>query len=378
MDCCDRESAVLARYAMFSRDTAGRVYEEPPHPYRGPYQRDRDRVVHSSAFRRLAHKTQVFTGDMGDYHRTRLTHTLEVASIARTVGRALRLNEDLIETLALMHDIGHPPFGHAGEDVLDECLADEGGFDHNAQALRIVETLEQRYPDFPGLNLSREVLAGQRVRADKIAEPPQLPLLEVQVVDAADSIAYDAHDADDAVELGLLELSELAKTSLWNAAGNLATRRYSGLNDQEYRQATVRELLSVLVGDLVTASQERLSRASPDSSREAMAHGQRLVGVSSEVAEEKKQLEALLFSRVYRHPAVLEQRTLAVDALRDLFHTLCSQPAVLPASWQQRVETSGLRRTVADYLAGMTDRFAWEEYGRLTSPADSQSKLPDL
>src|SRR5262245_28969972 len=188
MDDCTQP---LAPYAMHAADTAGRAHPEPSHPYRNPFQRDRDRIVHSSAFRRLAHKTQVFTGDMGDYHRSRLTHTLEVASIARTVGRTLRLNEDLIEALALMHDIGHPPFGHAGEDVLDERLTGHGGFNHNRQALRIVELLETRYPDFPGLNLSREVLSGQDARASKAHgadEPKPRRLLEAQVVDAADSI----------------------------------------------------------------------------------------------------------------------------------------------------------------------------------------------
>src|SRR5580692_5754551 len=202
-----REQLLLAPYAMRSADSAGRKHTEPPHPYRAPFQRDRDRIVHSAAYRRLSSKTQVFTGEMGDYHRTRLTHTLEVASIARTLGRALRLNEDLVEALALAHDLGHPPYGHAGEDVLDECLRGEGGFSHNRQALRIMEQLEQRYPDFPGLNLSIEVLEGQATRIDHRAAGSQ-PLLEVQVVEAADSIAYDTHDADDALELKVLELAE--------------------------------------------------------------------------------------------------------------------------------------------------------------------------
>src|SRR6476646_3943509 len=201
----EREDLILAPYAMHSANTKGRRHPELDHPYRGPYQLDRDRIIHSAAFRRLSHKTQVFTGDMGDYHRTRLTHTLEVSSIARTIARALRLNEDLVEALALAHDLGHPPFGHSGEDVLDECLQNDGGFNHNAQALRIFELIESAYPYFPGLNLSCEVLEGQRHRADKgPSEPHECPLLEVQAVDAADSIAYDTHDADDSLELGLL------------------------------------------------------------------------------------------------------------------------------------------------------------------------------
>ena len=192
-----REQLLLAPWAMHGVDTAGRVHPEPPHQFRSPYQRDRDRIVHSAAFRRLAHKTQVFTGYHGDYHRSRLTHTLEVTSIARTLARALALNEDLVETLALAHDIGHPPLGHAGEDTLAELLRDDGGFNHNAQALRIMEVLESRYPEFPGLNLSREVLDAQATRKKDGTAPA--PLLEAQVVDAADSIAYDTHDADDIV-----------------------------------------------------------------------------------------------------------------------------------------------------------------------------------
>src|SRR4051794_29851018 len=217
---------------MHSADSAGRRHPEPIHAYRGPFQRDRDRIVHSSAYRRLSGKTQVFTGEMGDYHRTRLTHTLEVASIARTVGRALALNEDLIEALALVHDLGHPPFGHSGEDALDLCLQSEGGFSHNAQALRIVRELETRYYQFPGLNLTREVLDGQATRIRSAAAAIG-PLLEVQVVEAADSITYDTHDADDALELGLLQLDDLLETSLWAAAAKRVRSRAAGLQGGE-------------------------------------------------------------------------------------------------------------------------------------------------
>ena len=210
-----RERALLTPYAMHSAQSAGREHPEPEHPYRGPFQRDRDRIVHSAAYRRLSSKTQVFTGELGDYHRTRLTHTLEVASVARTIGRALALNEDLIEALALVHDLGHPPFGHAGEDVLDECLRDEGGFSHNAQALRIVRELETRYHEFPGLEPdARSARRASDARSTHDARPLR-PLLEVQVVEAADSITYDTHDADDALELGLLTLDELAGHRLW-------------------------------------------------------------------------------------------------------------------------------------------------------------------
>ena len=257
----EREAHLLAPYAMPSAKSAGRKYPEPVHPYRGPFQRDRDRVVHSAAYRRLSAKTQVFTGELGDYHRTRLTHTHEVSSVARTLGRALALNEDLIETLALIHDLGHPPFGHAGEDVLDECLKDVGGFCHNDQALRIVELLETRYPDFSGLNLSYEVLEGQRHRAHK-RDPGQLrPLLEVQVVDAADSVAYDTHDADDAMELNLLSLDELLETTLWAEAARRVRNRFADLDAGELRRAVLHELIDWQASDLITCAFERLSCA---------------------------------------------------------------------------------------------------------------------
>ncbi len=363
--------AQLAPYAMHGADSAGRVHPELAHPYRSPYQRDRDRIVHSSAFRRLAHKTQVFTGDMGDYHRSRLTHTLEVASIARTVGRTLRLNEDLIEALALVHDIGHPPFGHAGEDVLDQRLAGNGGFNHNRQALRIVELLETRYPDFPGLNLSREVLAGQESRADKAPATGAAHgrLLEVQVVDAADNIAYDAHDADDAVELGLLELGELDESALWRSAAAGARRRYAALDDEQFRRAAVHELIDLLVSDLVRSTESRLAATALADARAAMNHGAPLVGASADLAPQQAELERLLFERVYRHPALLDKRDYAGHALGEMFDRLTAGVQPLPAKFAANVARDGLPRAAADYLAGMTDRFAWEEFSRMGAGA---------
>ncbi len=251
-----REAALLAPWAMHAADTAGRVHPEQLHPFRSPYQRDRDRIVHSAAFRRLAHKTQVFTGYHGDYHRSRLTHTLEVTNIARTLARALALNEDLVETLALAHDIGHPPLGHAGEDTLAELLRDEGGFNHNAQALRIMELLETRYPQFPGLNLSREVLDAQATRKKDGTAPA--PLLETQVVDAADSIAYDTHDADDAIELGLVSLDELLELPLVAAAASRVRDRLGPLGGSDLRRAVIHELVDYQVAELIRTSLGRL------------------------------------------------------------------------------------------------------------------------
>src|SRR3954463_5302490 len=257
MSVAEREAALLAKYAMHSADSRGRKHAEIEHPYRGPFQRDRDRIGHSSAFRRLSGKMQVFTGDMGDYHRTRLTHTHEVASIARTIGRSLRLNEDLVEALALFHDIGHPPFGHAGEDALDECLAAHGGFSHNEFALTIAEDLEARYPAFPGLNLTYEVLDGQATRADKeasYATAGSAPLLEVQAVEAADSATYDAHDTDDAIKLRLVTIDELATCALPRDALKTIRGRYANLRDDLLRKAVVHQLIDRQVSDMLHTS----------------------------------------------------------------------------------------------------------------------------
>ena len=243
---------------MHSADSRGRVHPEIDHLFRGPFQRDRDRVLHSAAFRRLSDKTQVFTGQ-GDYHRTRLTHTMEVSSIARTIGRTLKLNEDLIEALALLHDIGHPPFGHAGEEVLHEWLLaeDTNGFSHNDFALTLVEELEQRYPDFPGLNLTYEVLGGQQRRVDK-SRSAESPLLEVQVVDQADSIAYNAHDVDDAVELGWLRLEELLELPIMAKCLQSVVQRFGGLAGATLRRALVHELVNLQVAHLIYESQQKL------------------------------------------------------------------------------------------------------------------------
>jgi dGTPase len=363
-----REAVLLAPYAMHSAATAGREHPEPPHPYRGPFQRDRDRILHSAAFRRLSQKTQVFTGEMGDYHRTRLTHTLEVASIARTLARALRLNEDLVEALALAHDIGHPPFGHSGEEVLDDCLRDAGGFNHNAQALRIVELLETRYPEFPGLNLSREVLEGQRHRANKRAADSAAPspLLEVQVVDAADSIAYDSHDADDALAIGLVDLRQLLNVPLWREAADRVRQRFSNLDDRQLCRAIVRELINWQVDDLVSG----VTRALASLRVATVADVRRLPVVaapSSDLAEKKRGLESFLWNEVYRHPKVIARRGIAQQALREMFALYAAAPDRMPPKFQQRAVVDGVPRAVADYLAGMTDRFAFDEHRRLTA-----------
>jgi dGTPase len=358
-----REAAMLAPWAMHAADSAGRAHPEESHPFRSPYQRDRDRIVHSAAFRRLAHKTQVFTGYHGDYHRSRLTHTLEVTSIARTLARALGLNEDLVETLALAHDIGHPPLGHAGEDTLAELLRDEGGFNHNAQALRIMEVLESRYPDFAGLNLSREVLDAQATRKKDGTAPA--PLLEAQVVDAADSIAYDTHDADDAVELGLVSLDELRGLPLVDEAAARVETRHGRLEGIEARRAILHELVDFQVAGLIRETRAAIETLGVDSAervREVFrggggVAGRRLVVHPAETAAGKRQLERFLFERVYRCELVLSVRVPAQQKLTELFQWYVSHPDAMPPGYRQRAATFGIRRSAADYIAGMTDRY---------------------
>ncbi len=358
-----REAVLLAPYAMHSADSAGRKHPELPHAYRSPFARDRDRIVHSAAFRRLSYKTQVFTGELGDYHRSRLTHTLEATSIARTLGRALRLNEDLVEALMLAHDIGHPPFGHAGEETLDECLRECGGFSHNRQALRIVEELENRYPDFPGLNLTYEVLEGQVARAEK-GRGEHRPLLEAQVVDAADSIAYDTHDADDAMELGLLTLDDLLETPLWREAAARVQARHAALEPAELRRAVLHELIDWQAGEVIEQTRQRLRQWSI-ASVAAVRDSPPIVCHSDAIAAMKQELERMLHGRVYRHPQVLRMRTQAQGRLTEMFAGYCHRPELLPEGFQRRLATASLPRTVGDYIAGMTDRYALREHARL-------------
>jgi len=365
-----REAHTLGPWAMHSADSAGRVHPEPLHPFRAPYQRDRDRIVHSAAFRRLAHKTQVFTGVRDDYHRSRLTHTLEVTSIARTIARALALNEDLVETLALGHDIGHPPLGHAGEDTLAELLAHDGGFNHNAQALRIMELLEIRSPRFPGLNLSREVLDAQATRKRDGKAPA--PLLETQAVDAADSIAYDTHDADDAIELGLVTLEELLGLPLIAEAAARVHDRLGPPGAHDLRRAVLHELVDLQVADVVAESRATIERLGIDSVARVRdvfdgvdgGRGVRVLSHSAGLAAVKKQLEIFLFQRVYRSDRVMTVRAAAQQKLSELFRWYVAHPDELPVRFRARAADCGVPRSTADYIAGMTDRFLEWDHGR--------------
>ena len=358
----DRESLVLAPYASFSRDSRGRRYPEPDHRYRGPYQRDRDRVVHSSAFRRLSGKMQVFTGEMGDYHRTRLTHTHEVASIARTIARALQLNEDLAETLALLHDIGHPPFGHAGEEALHQCLQEVGGFSHNAFALTLVESLERRYPDFPGLNLTSEVLEGQQARTEK--DSPHTPRLEVQVVDLADSISYDAADIDDAVKLGLVEIDDLKQIPIIEQMVEIVAKRNPGLRGGMLRRAVVHELIDFRVSRLLESAGKELTKAEIESADAAKQTGFRL-RFPPELQADFEALESFLYQRVYRHPRLVAVREQAQQRVRELFAFFQEHAESMPPRPRRRIDDVGPARAVGEYIAGMTDRFCDRSYEEL-------------
>lgn len=360
-----REQLLLAPYATFSKHSRGRKHAEVDHPYRGPYQRDRDRILHSSAYRRLSGKMQVFTGEMGDYHRTRLTHTQEVATVARTIGRVLRLNEDLIEALALMHDIGHPPYGHAGEDALHECAASLGGFSHNRFALTIVEELEIRYNGFTGLNLTQEVLAGQTSRIDK-QQSGLHRLLEVQLVDAADSMTYDAHDTDDALKLRLIHLDDMRELDLIRECLDFVRERFTNLNPSLMRKAVVHRLIERQVTDLVENCAVQLVQAGFRDANEAM-QSNFLIGPSEPLAQQKRELESFLYQRVYRHPHLIAVRQAAQDRLRQMFIRYCERPELIPAHYQPRLKQVGVQRMAVEYIAGMTDHFCEQTYEWLFS-----------
>lgn len=358
----EREKALLAPYAMHSCHSAGRQFAEPDHTYRGPFQRDRDRILHSSAYRRLSGKMQVFTGGMGDYHRTRLTHTQEVATIARTIGRALRLNEDLVEALALMHDIGHPPYGHCGEDALNEVARDVGGFSHNQFALTIVQVLEVRYTTTPGLNLTREVLQGQTARTDKNAAGPR-PLLEVQLVDASDSTTYDAHDTDDAIKLGLVTLDEMSQIPLIADCLKFVRQTYTNLDQKRLRKAVVHQLIDRQVSDMLHCGGRELGRREFTSSDQA-CQSDFLIGPGAELAQQKSELEKFLYDRVYRHPQLVAVRGEAQSRIKTMFEGFVQDPNKLSSKYRSRADIVGVRRAAVEFIAGMTDNYCESVFAR--------------
>jgi dGTPase len=374
-DWLDREDEVLAPYAMRTRQSRGRRHPEEQHPFRTLYQRDRDRIVHSTAFRRLMHKTQVLVTQTNDHHRTRLTHTLEVAQISRTIARRLGLNEDLTEAIALSHDLGHPPFGHAGEQILDECMARHGGFEHNLHALRIVEVLEYRYADFPGLNLSWEVLEAmalhsKRRNAPEIAEFAGVgqPLLEAQVADAADSLAYDAHDIDDALSVGLIAPGDLGEVEFWRRVLEDVRRQHGDLPPEQFQPTMIRNLIDWLVRDLLDHTLQQLRQKRIRRLADVRAAPAILVEPSPGMRAQKAELEDFLRRRVYNHNRVQRMAVKGSRIIRQLFTEFCRLPRLLPERYSRRVKDQQPERTVCDYVAGMTDRYAQDEFLRLFQP----------
>lgn len=370
----------LARYACDSSRSRGRRFPEPAAPTRSEYQRDRDRIVHSTAFRRLVYKTQVFLNHEGDLFRTRLTHSLEVAQLGRSIGRSLGLDEDLIETIALAHDLGHTPFGHAGQDVLDECMKAHGGFEHNLQSLRVVDQLEQRYPAYDGLNLTFESREGilkhcSRRNAELLeaVEPNgvaarflrgEQPGLEAQLCNLADEVAYNAHDIDDGVRSGLLSLEQLeAAVPLVQRYLREALAEFPVLRGKRLLFETIRRMLSAQVYDIIDASRAELAAAEPADVQAVREAGRPLLRFSAEMRRGSSELKRFLFASLYRHAQVQEKRARAEQVLRELFAIYLGDPSQLPADHAGQAD---LPRACADYIAGMTDRFALKEHQRLT------------
>jgi dGTPase len=363
------ENSSLAGYAMRSGSSLGRLYPEARHFLRTEFQRDRDRIIHSRCFRRLEYKTQVFVNGTADHYRTRLTHTIEVAAVSRTLARALQANEDLAEAIALAHDIGHSPFGHMGERALDELMKDEGGFDHNIQSLKWVEQLEQRYPAFNGLNLTWELRSGLRKHLAKIpgAELDARPIgpfqfIEAQIADVGDDLTYYAHDIDDGLDARLITSEQLEHLEIWRKAGEQARRDYPGLGEAHRIAITVRCLLDLQVRDVIEHSEGRLTAYQPQTPTDVMAAPERLVCYSPGLWNMLVPLRSFLFEHVYWHPAVHKANEDAVEMMRKLFLHYVSHPDVMGGKAQTRIPAEGVWRTACDYVSGMTDRYALEEF----------------
>jgi dGTPase len=372
--------ASLSALACDPAQTRGRRFAEAPAPTRNAFQRDRDRIVHSTAFRRLVYKTQVFVNHEGDLFRTRLTHSLEVAQLGRSIARALGLNEDLVEAVALAHDLGHTPFGHAGQDTLNECMAEHGGFEHNLQSLRVVDQLEERYPAFDGLNLSFETREGvlkhcSRANAEHLerVEPGGVgrrfidrtqPSLEAQLCNLADAIAYNAHDIDDGVRSGLISIEQLLQVELFAHYHQQTLVEHPGLSEKPRRvlYETIRRMLSDQVYDVIDTTRQAVAQAGVGTLADARLAGP-LVAFSPGMKARSGELKKFLFAQLYRHPQVMHTTGQAQQVVRELFAAYVSQPAEMPTDF---AASADLHRSVADYIAGMTDRFALREHERLT------------
>ncbi|MGQ9887503.1 MAG: deoxyguanosinetriphosphate triphosphohydrolase [Aggregatilineales bacterium] len=369
-----KEAATLAPYALLSCQSRGRRHHEREPGYRTAFQRDRDRIIHSAAFRRLEYKTQVFVNDEGDYYRTRLTHTLEVSQIGRTLARALAVNEDLVEAICLAHDLGHPPFGHAGESALNTLMADHGGFNHNHQSFRIVTQLEQRYADWPGLNLTFETLEGIAKHETEYDlsgvggfDQTLRGSVEAQIANVADELAYNAHDLDDGLQAGLIEPSQLSELEIWRMLCEQIG--WSGEKmDELTRHLIIRELIGLQVSDVLEATAKRLSLLGPKSPQDVQNHASDVVGHSEQISAMNRALKTFLYENMYRHFRVIRMARRAEQFVTSIFNSYIDEPRQLPGEYQARINNSSLHRVVADYIASMTDRSALLEYRKLFDP----------
>ena len=365
------ESTTLAPYAVKSGESRGRQHTEEEHPYRSRFQRDRDRIIHTSAFRRLEYKTQVFVYHEGDYYRTRLTHSLEVAQIARSICKSLQLNEDLAESIALSHDLGHPPFGHTGQDVLNRLMKENGGFEHNKQSLRIVKLLEKRYPEFNGLNLTWEVLEGickhtkDKENLITSEEGIRHPSLEAQIADFSDGIAYNAHDLDDGITSDLLDLEQLRKVALWKENEDRFDQQYSNLDFKLKKYQVVRGIINELVTDLRVATLKNIERYSLKSVDEVRRAPTLTASFGKAVSEKNKELKKFLHKNMYSHRKVLRMEFKAELTLDGIFEAYIKMPGLLPESILNSKVRGNLERRICDYISGMTDRYAINEYKKL-------------
>lgn len=369
------EDQILAPYGMRSQDSKGRVHPENEPEYRTAFQRDRDRILHTTAFRRLEYKTQVFINHEGDYYRTRLTHTLEVSQIGRTIARALGANEDLVEAICLAHDLGHPPYGHSGELSLARLMREHGGFDHNKQSLRIVTLLENRYPDFQGLNLTWEVREGivkhesEYDKADASEYNPDLHGdLEAQITNAADELAYTAHDLDDGLRSGMITTDMLAGITLWEILVE-STGWLGNVLDDLSRHRLIRRLIGLEVTDIVYATHQRLRESNVKTVQDLQRLPYNVIVYSEDMHRRNRQLKDFLYNNLYRHYRVVRMAEKAERIIGDLFNAYNKESAMLPDHIQPMIEDRGLERTICDYIAGMTDRFASDEHNKLFDPS---------
>jgi len=370
----DLEDKALAPYGMCSKDSKGRAYLDSEPDYRTSFQRDRDRILHTTAFRRLEYKTQVFINFEGDYFRTRLTHTLEVAQVGRTLARALGANEDLVEAVCLAHDLGHSPFGHSGEVALARLMRDFGGFDHNKQSLRIVTELEQRYPEFPGLNLTYEVREGMvkheseyDISDARDFSPDLRGNLETQIANVADELAYTTHDLDDGLRSGMIRPTQLEGIALWEILAGTFNWRGPNLDDME-RHRMIRHLVGMMVTDMIQSTDARLKESGAKSPLDLQKLSYNVIGYSEDMQRRNRELKDFLYQKLYRHYRVVRMAVKAERIISDLFNAYRAEPAMLPTHVQQLFSVRGLERTICDHIAGMTDRYAVEEHQRLFDP----------